>query len=455
MSHRRAAILSIGDELTLGQTLDTNSRYLSQQLVDHGIIPICHLTVPDDQPAIVRALRDLSRAADLILTTGGLGPTADDLTRQALADALVEPLVEDPESLDAIVRRFRAAGRDMPPINRVQALRPSSAQAIPNPHGTAPGLCAQLRPPADDPSPPTSDPPRAHESRLVDVFCLPGPPHEMKPMFETAVCPRLRSDRIVRTLAVHTFGIGESDLAARLGDLMDRARTPTVGTTASRGVVSCRIRAEGETDSGAAAALERAVAQTGARVRALAAPYVFGEDDETLPGAVVGLLRARGERVAVAESCTGGLLGEMLTRVPGSSAAVVGGWMTYSNERKSADLGVSAELLARVGAVSREVAEAMATGARARAGVEHALAITGIAGPEGGSEAKPVGTVWIARASGPGRVGGAAEVETRRFAFTGMSREVVREWSAMCALGMLRLALVGASGASLIRERER
>ncbi|MFN0131809.1 MAG: CinA family nicotinamide mononucleotide deamidase-related protein [Phycisphaerales bacterium] len=443
MPHRRAAILSIGDELTLGQTLDTNSRYLSQQLVDRGIIPACHLTIPDDRAAIVRALRDLAQSADLILITGGLGPTADDLTRHALADALGEPLVEDAESLDAIVRRYRAAGRDMPPINRVQALRPSSAQAIPNPHGTAPGLRAQL--PAHEPALCAS---HAHEPRRVDVFCLPGPPHEMKPMFESAVVPRLVPVTIVRTRAVHTFGIGESDLAARLGDLMARDRHPTVGTTASRGVVSCRIRAERAacTESACESELDREIEATAERVRALASPYVFGEGEETLPGAVVGLLRARGERLAVAESCTGGLLGEMLTRVPGSSAAFVGGWITYSNERKSADLGVPTGVLERVGAVSREVAEAMAAGARARAGVEHALAITGIAGPEGGSADKPVGTVWIARAC-------EMEVETRRFVFTGMPREVVRELSAMSALGMLRLALVGARGVMLMRER--
>lgn len=438
MIHRRAAILSIGDELTLGQALDTNSQWLSQRLLERGVLPAEHATVPDDAAAITDALLRLARgrSADsgcqLIIVTGGLGPTADDLTRQGLADALGERLVEDAPALREIEAWFAGRGRAMPELNRVQALRPHTASMLSNPHGTAPGLHATLRVPE------------------CDVFCLPGPPREMRPMFEDRVAPRLRPppDRVVRTRAIPTFGLGESEVAQRLGELMDRVQNPLVGTTASGGVVTCRLRFEGS--AGSAAEADRALDATEARIRELLGAYVLGVGPVSLAGSTIDLLRARGQRIAVVESCTGGQLGRLITDVAGASDVFLGGYITYSNEQKTAMVGVPAGTFAPggPGAVSSACAMAMAEGGLSRTGADHALAITGIAGPGGGSAEKPVGTVWVALASRDG------DTEARRFLLAG-ERTNVREWSAMLALGMLRLRLTGASGAGLLRQQER
>jgi len=432
--HRTAAILSIGDELTLGQNLDTNSQWLAQRLVAMGVIPIEHATVADDMPSTRDAIVRLAAAADVVIATGGLGPTADDLTRNALAAAMDQPLAEDAEALEHL--RSLYSGREMPTINRVQAMRPMGGRILANPVGSAPGLHGAVR--AGDPA----------VGREVDVFCLPGPPREMRPMFEASVAPALRPDpeQVVRVRALHTVGLGESDVATRLGNLMSRSCNPLIGTTASKAVVSCRIRYTGP---GPAAAAQEAVAAAETAVRERVGPYVFGADDETLAGAVLGLLIGRGKRLATVESCTGGLLGALLTEVPGSSAAYAGGWVTYTNELKQSLVGVPAELFGpgRPGAVSREVAGAMARGGLERSGADYCLSITGIAGPEGGSAEKPVGTVWIALA-GPG-----GEVECRRFAFLG-ERANVRDWSSRSALGMLRFELVGARGLRMLRQVE-
>lgn len=440
--HSSCVVLSIGDELTLGQSLDTNSRWLSARLLERGVVTVRRVTVPDDAGAIERAMREGAADAPLVISTGGLGPTEDDLTRIALAAALGDGLVEDADALRAIESWYAARGARMPATNRVQAQRPSGAACLPNPHGTAPGLRARLG--------------------GADVFCLPGPPREMGPMFESCVAPALRppAGRVVRTRVLPTFGYGESRVAELLGDLMRRGRNPLVGTTASVGVVTVRLRYEGvahEAES-ALATTERAVR------RALGAAVLAPEGEtreRTLAEVVLDLLKERRETLAVAESCTGGLLGAMLTEVPGSSAAFAGGWITYTNAMKHAELGVPDRFVPDVadarapGAVSEETARAMALGCRERArfvlrgapGVDHALAITGVAGPEGGTQAKPVGTVWVCRASRDG------SVDARRFLFRG-GRDAVRTWSAMSALGMLRLKLLG-TDMELLGEMER
>lgn len=432
MAHRTAAILSIGDELTLGQNLDTNSRWLSQRLSELGIITTEHATVPDDLAATRDAMLRLAQTADLVIGTGGLGPTADDLTRHALAAAMGDDLVEDPASLAALQARF--AGREMPAMNRVQALRPSRGEAIPNPNGTAPGLRGTLPP------------------RGVDVYCLPGPPREMQPMFEAQVVPALRppADRAVRTLALHTFGLGESHVATRLGDLMARTHSPLVGTTASGGVVTCRVRYEGPPGRA-----DTEMAGVEADIRARLGPYLFGAGPDTLASAALTLLTARGQSLAVVESCTGGLLGSLLTDIPGSSAAFLGGWITYTDRLKQELVGVPANLFGpgRPGAVSREVAEAMARGSLDRSGADHALSITGIAGPGGGSEHKPVGAVWIALASRSAAPGAAPTLLSRRFQFTG-DRATIRDWAAKSAIAMLRFALIGAESTRMLRQAQ-
>lgn len=403
-----AAILSIGDELAIGQALDTNSMWIAERLTERGIRVIEHRTVADDFAALTGAFRDLAARVCLVVATGGLGPTADDLTRQALADAIGDRLVEDPGALARLEEIEHARGRTLTAARRTQALRPTSARCIANPVGTAPGIAARIG--------------------ACAVWCLPGPPREMHPMFTAAVLPTLDipGARVIRTRLLRTFGLPESDLASRLGDLMARDRNPLVGTTASGGIVTIRIRAEGD-----AMWADRAIADTERLARAAAEPFVFGDGDAALASAALALLRTRGETVVVAESCTAGLLGAMLGAIPGASDCFLGGWITYANAMKSRALGVpDAQLAGPPGAVSVETASAMARGALAAApGAHHALAVTGIAGPSGGTPDKPVGTVCIARASG-------AEVDVRRFLIAG-DRDDVRERSAVTALGML------------------
>ncbi len=412
-----AALISIGDELTLGQILDTNAAYLADHLAQASVVCLEHLTLGDERARLAAALRRLAHepGLEIIIITGGLGPTADDITREALADALGEALVEDPAGLDHLRRWFHERGVSMPARNRQQALRPASAQLIDNARGTAPGIRARL-----------GD---------TDVFALPGVPHEMKHMFHESVLPLLRREggEVLRTLAVRCFGLGESSLAERLGDLMERERNPTVGTTASEGIISVRIRAVGDPHEVGAL-----VEKTARRVEELAGVYAFGREDDTLASVVLEELKRAGATIAVAESCTGGLLGAMITAVPGCSAAFVGGYLTYSNELKERELNVPAAHFREggPGAVSEEVARAMAEGARQRTSATHALAITGIAGPEGGTAAKPVGTVCIALASEGG------DTQVRRFQFTG-SRDIVRDRSAKAALAILLWRLRG------------
>ncbi len=421
---RTGAILAIGDELILGQKTDTNSAWIADRMTQRSVRIVEHATVDDDEALIARTMRRLAEAADVLVCTGGLGPTADDLARRALALAMGDELVEDKGSVAQIRSWFAGRGREMPEANRVQALRPSRGRSLPNPNGTAPGLAGRIE----------------IDGRGCEVFCLPGPPREMRPMFEADVETALTVEggRVVRTRMLHTFGLGESEIARRLGELMDRDRDPLVGTTATQGVVTCRVRSQGR--SSEAEAL-RALDDTERLVRERLGGVVFARDGEAeapLESAVLGLLRSRGERVVVAESCTGGMLGERLTRLPGSSDVFAGGWLTYSNEMKQAQLGVPERVLSEFGAVSEPVALAMArgalAGARGAGGADHALAITGVAGPGGGSEDKPVGSVWIARASGDGTN------DARLFRFGG-GRGAIRQWSAVTALGMLRLHL--------------
>lgn len=429
--HTNAAILSVGDELTLGQTLDTNSQWLADQLIGVGALTIEHATVPDDAAAVADALRRLAAGADVVIVTGGLGPTLDDLTRRGLALAMGGALVEDATALGQIRAWFAKAGRDMPEPNRAQAQRPEGAHCLENTAGTAPGLHGAVG--------------------KSDVFCLPGPPREMREMFERSVLPRLHPPpgRAIRTRALHCFGLGESDIAVRLGELMDRTRNPLVGTTVSRGIVTCRIRHQtNRARQQAANGPVDPITDTERLIRDRLGPYVFGADGDTLPSVVLDELKRRGETLAVVESCTGGLLGTLITDVPGSSAAFLGGWVTYTDEMKQREVRVPASIFAKdgPGAVSRECAEAMARGGLERSGATHCLSITGIAGPEGGSDAKPVGTVWIARASRD-------ETESRRFLFMG-DRAGIRDWAAKSALAMLRLALISESQTRLLRQHD-
>lgn len=409
-----AAILSIGDELVLGQTVDTNSAYLSAKLAERGIATRYHQTLADEQDVIAQAMVHASRLVPLIIITGGLGPTEDDLTRQALADAMGVELVEDRTSLDAIRTMMQRHGRKMADRNRIQAYHPAGTTMIPNSCGTAPGIEATLN--------------------RAAIYVMPGVPREMVAMYARSVEPKLASaGRVILTCKINTFGNGESNVAEMLGDLCDRQRNPLVGTTVSEGIVSVRIRSVFNDGDEARAQLDDTIEKVESALGAIA----FGRDDATLQQSVIQLLRKQKRTVAAAESCTGGLVCKMLTDVAGSSAAVVGGWVTYINDMKMQQLGVQADALQQHGAVSGQIAAQMAQGALQRSGADIAASITGIAGPDGGSDDKPVGTVWIALAATD-----MDRPDARRFQLPGV-REAVRDRAAKCALQMIRLHLLG------------
>jgi nicotinamide-nucleotide amidase len=415
----KAAILSIGDELVLGQTVDTNSAWLSARLVEYGIMPAWHLTVADDRAMIADAFRRASSECELVIVSGGLGPTEDDLTRHGLADAMGVGLELHEPSLEHIRGFFTRRNRAMPEINKIQAMMPVGSTVLDNPVGTAPGIRARLG--------------------RAEIFITPGVPKEMFHMYERHIRPYIQmlsntsggGGRAIITTKVNTFGLGESDIGIKLGDLMDRKRNPTVGTTVSEGLVSIRIRSEFPTRDEALAQLEDTVKQVETRL----APLAFGRDDQRLQDTLLKLLLEHKKTVATAESCTAGLLAKCITDPPGSSSVFVGGWVTYTNDLKHQQLGVPSEVFTTVGAVSQECATAMADGALQRSGADYALSLTGIAGPSGGSADKPVGTVWIALADRT------RPTIAMRFVFPG-DREMIRDRAAKTAMNMLRLRLM-------------
>lgn len=405
----QALILSIGTELALGQTIDTNAGWLSRELAGIGIRTTRHVTLADELPLIVSVLKQAAAEHDLVLVSGGLGPTADDLTREALALAADTDLVEDGDSLVQIRAFFTRRDREMPPRNSVQALRPRTGTSLENEWGTAPGLHVKIG--------------------ATPVFCMPGVPREMRAMFAARVRPMLPVGRVIRSRILRSFGLGESDLGDRIRDLMERGRNPEVGTTAAYALVGVRINATAATSAEAELLLDESEAE----IRSRLGDCVYGRDEQTLPGAVLELLVARRETLVTAESCTGGLLGEMLTAVRGSSRGYLGGVVTYANALKRELLGVPEEMMAAEGAVSEAVAGAMAAGVRARLGGTWGLAITGIAGPDGGTPDKPIGLVYIGLAGPEG-------VVVRRYSFgADATRGVIRERAALTALNLVRL----------------
>ncbi|MGF1633456.1 MAG: competence/damage-inducible protein A [Phycisphaerae bacterium] len=408
------AVLSVGDELVLGQTIDTNSAWLSEQLSAVGIESAAHATVGDDQAAVVETLQFLAKRHSAVIISGGLGPTEDDLTRQALAELLQSPLELRADWLGQLRTFFEARGRPMPERNAVQAMIPAGAELIWNDAGTAAGVAATWE--------------------GCRLFAVPGVPKEMKKMVREKVLPRLAElagGRAVISTMLNTFGLGESDIAERLGELMARGRNPSIGTTVSRGIVSVRVNSRGESLADAQEMLLASVTEVRDRLGTL----IFSENDRSLPEAVAPTLITEGLTVTTAESCTGGLIATMLTDVPGSSGYFKQGFVTYSNEAKTAMLGVPAELLAKHGAVSEPVVRAMAEGARQRTGADVALAVSGIAGPSGETENKPVGTVHVALSDVQG-------VWARRYVFPG-DRPMVRDRTAKTALALLRYRLLG------------
>ncbi len=410
----QAVIIAVGDELTCGATVDTNSAYLSRRLCERGIATLRQVTVGDDAGAIAAAVSAAAGDAGVVLVTGGLGPTADDLTRQGLARAMGAKLREDRRQAERIAAFFAARRRPMKPSNRAQALIPAGAEPLDNDCGTAPGIAARVG--------------------SAEVFVLPGPPREMEAMFEVRVLPRLPSAGAIASRTLHAFGAGESDIGEEIADLMGREQNPTVGTTAEAGVITVRITATG----GCRRAAEDAAEKIAGEIRWRLGELVFGAGGQTLAEVVGGGLRAAGATLAVAESCTGGMLGGMITAAAGASDYFLGGVTAYANRAKVALLGVDAGLVDAQGAVSGPVAEAMAEGVRRKLGADYGLAVTGIAGPAGGSADKPVGLVFIGIASGGG-------TSARRHIFGG-DRDTVRRRAALAALNHLRLELAGGRG---------
>jgi nicotinamide-nucleotide amidase len=407
-------LLSIGSELVLGQTLDTNAHWLSGQLAALGLPVTWRTTVADDLPELTEAIRAASRRADVVIASGGLGPTRDDMTRDALAAAAGVALRRDDAAFEHIAALFRRWGRPMPRQNEVQAMIPLGGEAIPNPNGTAPGIAIKI-------------------GRAM-VYAMPGVPREMTAMFHEWLSPRLAAlagGAAVIERRLHCFGAGESLVGERIHDLMDPARRPRVGTTVSGGLVTIRIVSRADNRDEARAQL----VPTEVEVRERLGSLVFGSDDETLESVVVGLLKTQRKTLAVAESVTGGLIADKLTDVPGVSGNLLEGVVAYSNAAKTDLLGVPAALFETVGAVSEPVAKAMAEGVRRRAQADLALSTTGIAGPTGGSAEKPIGLVYVALAM-------PTETHVQRTVF-GSDRRTIKLRAALSALNLLRLHLVG------------
>jgi nicotinamide-nucleotide amidase len=373
----RVIVINTGTEILLGDVLNTHLAFIGREIFQFGLRIDEQRTIPDGN-AIQSALADVFARAEIVFVTGGLGPTSDDITRELVAGYLQLPLVEDAIVREAI--RSRLAARRIPTTERIwrQALVPAGAEVLPNENGTAPGLYLGANMNSVAPSP--------------HLFLLPGPPRELQPMFTNFVAPILR--RITaesKRIAMRTFRIanmGESIIEKKIGELVLAIAGIELGYCARPGEVDLRIIGSAE-----------AVAQAEEIIREKLGNALFSANDQSLAAVLVGLLSERGQTLGLAESCTGGFLADQITNVPGASKIFVAGYVTYSNEEKIRTLGVSRESVEKFGAVSEEVATEMAEGLRTRTGATHAIATTGIAGPSGGSEEKPVGTVFVGLSS--------------------------------------------------------
>ncbi len=408
-------ILSVGTELLMGQVANTDAQYISRRLSELGVKVFRHTTVGDNPERVKEALKTALSRSDLVITTGGLGPTEDDLTKEMVAEYFGLPMELHQPSMDALVDRMKRIhpDRELTPNNLKQAYFPKGSIVMPNRRGTAPGCIVE------------------QDGKAVAV--LPGPPRELKDMFEQQLEHYLLKRRELNLTSrfFRIFGVGESNVENILLDLF-HSENPTLALYCGAGEVTARLTASGAPGTDLAPLLDPVEAEI--RKRLGNAVYAEGRD-QTMECTVLGLLIERGETIALAESCTGGKLAAMLTDCPGASGALAEGFVTYSNEAKMRSLGVEEGVLRACGAVSEECARQMAEGARKAAKATWALSVTGIAGPDGGTAEKPVGTVFIGLA-GPG------ETVARRFQFLG-DRSWIRTLSCQNALDMLRLSLIG------------
>lgn len=410
---KTAEIIAIGSELLTPERTDTNSLWLTERLNEIGVEVKLKTIVGDDEARLEEAIRDALRRSDIVITTGGLGPTEDDITRQASARAIGRELVYHPEIEEHLRERFRNWGREMPEINKRQAYAIEGALVLPNPNGSACGMYVEP------------------DGRVLAIF--PGPPREMQPMFIEHVLPKL-SERsggvLVRRRVLRVTGMGESAIDEAIAPVYRAYKDVQTSILFSKSEVEVHLSASSTNESQALAALDD-LSQKIADTLGIA---VFSLNGETMEQVIAKLLTDRGETVSTAESCTGGLIARRLTELSGSSKFFMEGAVTYSNEAKIRTLDVRQETLDKFGAVSKETAEEMARGMRERANTDYAISVTGTAGPDGGSQDKPVGTVWFGLAD-------RESIKTIKLVFPG-DRYLIRWRSSQAALDLLRRRLI-------------
>jgi nicotinamide-nucleotide amidase len=411
-----AAIIAVGSEMLTPTRVDTNSLFLTEKLNLLGVEVVQKMVVGDQKRHLEAAIRNAGEFAQLVILTGGLGPTEDDLTREAVSAATGRALTYDRGLAEALEARFASMGRKMAEINRKQAYLLQGAEVMANPRGTAPGQWLRL------------------PDQQIMVL-LPGPPGEMKPMAEAEFFPRL--ERMLPPLALSTLtfrltGMGESDLDELIAPVYKQYENPVTTILAKAGDLTVHLRAQAKTKPEA----EALTAELGSKIEGLLGEKIYSHDGAPLEAVVIEKLVERGETLAVAESLTAGMLASRLGGVAGASRAFVGGVIAYRGRQKEALLGVEAQAIAEHTEVSEEVARQMAAGARQRTDASWALSLTGYAGPDGGTDANPVGTVFIGLAGPSGRV------NVNRFRYPAGDRDRIRAFAAQSALNLLRLALI-------------
>jgi len=408
----KGEIIAVGTELLLGNIVNTNAQYLSQKLADLGIDVYYHVVVGDNLKRLTETIKTSLERSDIVITSGGLGPTADDITKEGAAQAMGLKLLPDEESIERIKKMFSSTGRIMTENNIKQGYIPEGAVVLENNNGTAPGVLIEK------------------EGKIV--IMLPGPPKELYPMFESKVLPYLKSktDSTIRSKVLRVIGVGESAVEHMLKDIFDSQANPTIAPYAKDGEVHLRITAK----TGIPEEADSLIAEMEQKVRAILGDNIYGCNEETLEEAVLKLLQKKNLTISLAESCTGGLVASRLTDIPGASASLISGVVSYSNESKINILKVKEDTIRKYGAVSPQTAEEMAVGAKRLSNTDIGLSITGIAGPEGGSAEKPVGLCYIGIAA-------ADSVNVQKIMLTG-NRNRIRWSSSSRALDFLRRKLI-------------
>ena len=409
-----AEIVAVGSEMLTPERVDTNSLYLTGELNNLGVEVVTKYVIGDHLERLRDAVRHAISKSEILIISGGLGPTEDDLTREAVAQALDRRLIYHVELAEALEQRFARLNRKMAEVNKRQAFIIEGADILPNERGTAPGQWVE-------------------ESGAV-VMLLPGPPHELKAMFGRQCLPRLARlvpKQVIRTIFMRVAGMGESDLDQLIAPVYKKYDNPVTTILAAAGDIQIHLRARCAT----VAEADTLLAEVAGPIELLLGDRIYSRNGDSLEAVVGDLLRKEHATVSVAESCTGGMLGERFTSVAGSSDYFLGGFITYTNEMKIELLGVPPEILTEHGAVSKETAEAMAAGARRRTNSTYAVSVTGVAGPDAGSESVPVGTMFLAVADA-----GGTHVLQRQFLG---DRTRIRNWAAQLALDLLRRRISG------------